>query len=425
MTGGTQDSTYYDGACEGANIPVYTVNADGDVSYRIVVSDGTEDSTTSDYNLNIGGSRLLDPSNDERKYGVSVYDTVQSLIRGATASAVAESGNVYDALSRYAKYLYYYLNTSVTVANVQTVSMPWIRPGFNVWLDPLLVDRIYYVNSVQHVGSAQGGVFTTLGLGFGRSRKKFQELGYEFGSLKPGDPDNVFINTMNVTPANFSKNIVGDAATFITIKAKVDAFYNKDPDSAGFEKAAYHDYLQWFYNTINNECGTVSGSYTAPAIGAASNMVNDVAEITTSTVQATSTTFDGVYKQGDIILISGYAYQSSSGKGEKTKLSRKKGVLSTVGATNAQYPYYVKGVGWVAKSSISFVSRTTSEIVTTTKYVSPAATAEYNSVAEIQQMLDTKYAKAPAVVQNRIARHKKIIAAAKVYIADHYVREEQ
>jgi hypothetical protein len=302
--------------------------------------------------------------------------------------------------------------------------MPWIRPGFNVWLDPLLVDRIYYVDSVQHVGSAQGGIFTTLGLSFGRSRKRFQDISHRFGSLRPGDPDNIFLSSMDVRPENFSKNLVGDAATFDAIKAKVEKFYNQDPDSAGFEKAAYHEYLQWFYNTINTECGTVTGAYKAPAIGAASNMVNDVASSSLVTATATITQFDGTFQQGDVVSITGYAYPSSSGKGVAIKYSGKKGTLAVVGTTSVAYPYYVKDIGWVTKSSLSFISRTTMTASIVTKYSSPAATAEYDSIAEIQKMLDAKYAKAPTVIQNRIAKHKKIIAAANKYIAEYYIKEE-
>lgn len=420
LTNGEDNSGKHGGTITAANIPR---NENGE--FVAVANSGSYDNTAvSLYNLSIGGSKLLSPSNDEKKYGIAVYDTVQSLIRGTTAGAVAGSGNVFDALSRYAKYIYNYLNSSVSVASFNVLSMPWIRPGFNLWFDPLFVDRVYYVTSVQHVGSKQNGVFTTIGCSFGRNRQKFQKQSYEFGSLKPGNPDNVFINSISVPPSSFSRNLLASSADFDALRKKVLDYYNSGDASQNVMKAAFHPFYQYLYNTINTEAGTVTGAYQSPAIGTQANTVNDIIEQQTQVVSRSAVRFDGIFKRNDIVVATGLAYRTSKGKGPAVQLNNVRGALTvTDGSSSDPYPYYFANRGWMAKSSLQFVSREETVTETITKYASPAATKEFDSVGEIQKWLDSKYQNAPTVIKNRITRHKKIIASAEAYIKLHYVRE--
>ncbi len=61
--------------------------------------------------------------------------------------------------------------------------MTWLRPGFNVWVDPVAVDKVYYIHSLSHHGSADGGVFTMLNLTMGRERVQYATSSY-FGAME-------------------------------------------------------------------------------------------------------------------------------------------------------------------------------------------------------------------------------------------------
>ena len=152
----------------------------------------------------VGADALLQVTATERKYGPLVYDITQPLIKFSTSSAVSNSTSAYDALQKYAKFMLNYVNSTVSLASLTTIAMPWIRPGFNVWVDPIRIDRVFYVTSLSHQGSAQG-CYSTLNLTMGRDRTKFLHDSTALGSLRPGKSDDVFINTLKVKPETFGK----------------------------------------------------------------------------------------------------------------------------------------------------------------------------------------------------------------------------
>ena len=69
--------------------------------------------------------------------------------------------------------MYNTLNASATMTSITLVASPWLRPGFNIWLDPLGISRFYYINSIRHTGNSRGEVFTSLGLSYGRSEEEW------------------------------------------------------------------------------------------------------------------------------------------------------------------------------------------------------------------------------------------------------------
>ena len=81
----------------------------------------------------------------------------------------------------------------MTTAQVTCIGMPWIRPGFNVWLDPIYSDTIYYCTGVQHQGDPTNGAMTSLTLILGRDRKTYSSSKDTFGSMKEKS-DNVMMN---------------------------------------------------------------------------------------------------------------------------------------------------------------------------------------------------------------------------------------
>lgn len=151
--------------------------------------------TTTSFKTSTETDWLLEPTDDERKYGINIYDGEQPLIKFSTAKAVSVNGGPLGALKKYSEFLYYLLNSEVSTAQVNCIGMPWIRPGFNVWYDPIHSDAIYYCTNVQHQGDPMNGGTTVLSLLLGRSREAFINDVDRFGSLKENS-DNVFISDM-------------------------------------------------------------------------------------------------------------------------------------------------------------------------------------------------------------------------------------
>lgn len=149
--------------------------------------------TTKSFETNPVTDWLLDPTNDEKRYGINIYECEQPLIKFSTYKGISESGDCTEALKNYAEFLYYLLNSEMSTAQVTCIGMPWIRPGFNVWFDPIYSDTIYYCTDIQHYGDPIHGSTTSLTLILGRDRKTYSTSKDNFGSMKE-QSDNVMIN---------------------------------------------------------------------------------------------------------------------------------------------------------------------------------------------------------------------------------------
>lgn len=143
-------------------------------------------------------SELLRPTHDEMRYGGSVAQIEQPLIKFSNSGAYYDMQGEHNAdanevLKSYAKFYMNMNNSLINTSSVTMIGAPWIRPGFNVWLDPLYTDKIYYVNGITHSASASNGVTTTLQLVHGRHREDFVKDGDArgFGALSKND-DNIF-----------------------------------------------------------------------------------------------------------------------------------------------------------------------------------------------------------------------------------------
>ena len=150
--------------------------------------------TTRSFKTNPETDWLLEPTDDERKYGINIYDGEQPLIKFSTSAGILGSGNAVEALKKYAEFLFYLLNSEMSTAQVVCLSMPWIRPGFNVWYDPIYSDTIYYCTNVTHQGDPTNGATTELSLILGRNRENFVNSVDSFGSMKDRS-DNVMMNS--------------------------------------------------------------------------------------------------------------------------------------------------------------------------------------------------------------------------------------
>lgn len=204
-------------------------NADGTVSVStdeserrllskptISYSDNTEEAT----------EFLLKLNEIEKRYGVLVHSVTQPMIKFENADAtktdmneycnnfiygtsgikMTASDKAYEALEAYAKFYLNYLNSESNTASATCLPMPWLRPGTNVWVDPDGFDRIYYLNTVTHSGSAEAGCRTTLSMTVGRKRENFLSGATAFGARKDSTED-IFINEIIKDISTYGKVI--------------------------------------------------------------------------------------------------------------------------------------------------------------------------------------------------------------------------
>ena len=184
--------------------------------------------TTRSWKTNPKTDWLLDPSDEERKYGINIYDGEQPLIKFSTYKAISEHGDYVGALKKYCEFLFYLLNSEVTTAQITCIGMPWIRPGFNVWYDPINADAIYYCTNVQQQGTPTTGAMTSLTLVLGRDRKAYISDADRFGSFKDRS-DNVFISDMKdeYRVAKFGECLT-TLDSFENIKTASINYYNEE-----------------------------------------------------------------------------------------------------------------------------------------------------------------------------------------------------
>ena len=157
-------------------------------------------SVRSSNNADTREASLLWQSNNERKYGANILNIDQPLIRGydkftQIMTKDGPAASISDALRSYSIFMHGLTNGLVETATLSsTAPMPWLRCGMNCWVDPMGIDKIFYINGIKHSGSAKNGVQTELSLGYGRSRYQYLNDANKFGSLQNSWRDNVFVS---------------------------------------------------------------------------------------------------------------------------------------------------------------------------------------------------------------------------------------
>lgn len=366
------------------------LNSDGTSTYiRSPESSGSSGensgSTSPTYSMpsDVGSDKLLEPTYLEKKYGPLVYECSQPLIKFSTSGAT-NSDSAYDALTKYARFMLNYLNSSVTVASVQCKAMPWIRPGFNVWIDPVSIDKVYYVETVNHSGNSSGN-YTSLTLSLGRRRTDFLNNTKMLGGLTPGKSDDIFVNTLLYKPENF-----GDVCNYNEVVNKVNYFYNvsKTDRKEAFNSSEYYRY---FYAKSSKSSGSSSSS------SSSSSMTGTVVNIQSYLNVRTG---PGM----------GYSIIGKLYNGNKVTVYKKSG---------SWYNINYKGTNaWVYQDYLSVATTTTSSS-SNDGYSSHSNMASFDgdlSISEIQNKLNQKYSGANKVVKDRCSRLKSIINVSNEYL---------
>lgn len=440
---------------------------------RYVEWDGTGNTSSTEYVKpeSVGPDSLLQPTYIEKKYGPLIYDASQPLIKFSTSTST-DSKSAYDALSKYARFMLNYLNSSVTMSSMQTIAMPWIRPGFNVWVDPLRTDKIFYVNNISHYGNASGN-FTNLNMTLGRRRVDFVNKKSMVGALNPGKSDDIFVNKLKVTPENF-----GTPCNYNEVVDKVNAFYN-DNLSGTKECRPTDSYFKYFYGsdggsskyneTVQSSSATTTVKASTPTIVVGSTVTLH------GTRYATGETIPGWVKQrthtvmqigtgkillkeiyswvytSDVTLVSGGGSSSASSSSYSTGTVYNTEGLGLIVRSGPGTSYAMIGSLWdgntvsIIKSqggwhninhngntnawvSANYVRTSSTTVVPETKdpsskYASHSSASMIPAeatISEIQNILNNKYGSAPAVVKQRKNRLASIVNAATPYLKNLY-----
>lgn len=139
---------------------------------------------------------LTELTDRERRFGINLAELYQPLIRIGLDGDNTTIPGAYSNIKKYAQYMYDVINATATTASITLTGSPWLRPGFNMWLDPTGISRIYYINSVSHSGDGNG-VYTSLGLVYGRSEEQYK------GHYKQSTGKNPFTLTKHIDSSEY------------------------------------------------------------------------------------------------------------------------------------------------------------------------------------------------------------------------------
>ena len=217
------------------------------------------------------------PTDLEMMYGVSVSEEMQPIIKfedvigdydntGVTPDELAKR-----TLRKYAAYRHKVINANVSTMSLSLMPMPWLRPGFNTWIDPTGINEVYYIDSVSHSGSSSG-VYTNVSVSMGRSAEDFFE-GYTgeeetFGAInsKGTYGSNVFISEEKIAFADKFVNY-----DYVKSQASVNGYTDTMNKFINFKSKGVQSYNlpdEPFLNKLyNSGPAGVSGDFTPSNMG--------------------------------------------------------------------------------------------------------------------------------------------------------------
>lgn len=116
-------------------------------------------------------------SKEETKYKVNLKRVEQALIRADSPAIKDNSMKAEKLIYQFAKYTMQLHRARTHNVNVSlSACLPFIRPGYNAWIEPTRTDIVCYVTGVSHQGSFQDGCTTNINGGFVRSPKNYRDI---------------------------------------------------------------------------------------------------------------------------------------------------------------------------------------------------------------------------------------------------------
>lgn len=178
-------------------------------------------------------------SEEEKKYKVNLLRVEQALIRADSPALAANPMSADKLIYQYAKYNMQLHRARTHNINIAlTTCLPFIRPGFNAWIEPTRTDVMCYITGISHQGSFQDGCTTSLNGGFVRSPDSYRDVDSSifigetrassevFGELLP---DTEMKKIRNELSAMHDKMLVAEAQEF-TVLNKLYSSMNQDND---------------------------------------------------------------------------------------------------------------------------------------------------------------------------------------------------
>lgn len=150
-------------------------------------------------------------SDEERLYKVNLKVTEELLIRyDMTNASGTGSMNADDLIERYAKYMMQLFRAeSHGVTVTLSTCLPFLRPGFNAWMEPTRRNAVFYITHVAHQGSYGNGSFTTVTGAFVRDPKTYDSI-----------EANIFLGTSNSKASDYGEVIAKTDMDSITAELK-------------------------------------------------------------------------------------------------------------------------------------------------------------------------------------------------------------
>lgn len=229
-------------------------------------------------------------SNEERKYKMNLKRVEQALIR-ADSPAIQNGENSAMSADRliyqYAKYTMQLHRARTHNVNISLSScLPFIRPGFNAWIEPTRTDLVCYVTGVSHQGSFQNGCVTNINAGFVRDPATYREI-----------DTSIFVGETRATSETFGEVILD--SDMQGMRDQLKAMHDADSVS----DAKNFDVLKGLYTSMNenNEYATTwNAEYTSDEIKSKmATLFADAPEVVVERKNETKTAID---KSRDIFI---------------------------------------------------------------------------------------------------------------------------
>jgi len=277
--------------------------------------------------------KLLEMSEMEKRYGPLIDDKTQPMIKfenvegytyGFDSSSATESEietKAYEALVEYAKFELNYRNAESSVANATTVSMPWLRPGTNVWIDPTSIDKIFYLSSITHSGNPKSGCFSSLTLNIGRRRENFLNGTVAFGARLDNGTQDIFVSEVYKDVSTFGETV----DDYDKVREDLDD-YHKVKKEKVLNAELDENILKTLYTNDNNTIRKNEVSFEASGDNFGSGGTDDK-----KTVSGSFLVFDGEYSLAQIQSALTDLYTSDSTPDIiKKRRSRLKSIIENV-----------------------------------------------------------------------------------------------
>lgn len=163
-------------------------------------------------------------SDEERLYKVNLKISEQLLIRYDT-SRQGQPMDADELVERYARYMMQlYRAESHGVTIPLSTCLPFLRPGFNAWLEPTRRDSVFYITRVSHIGSFGNGSTTTVNGGFVRSPNSFDDM-----------EDNIFVGETKARAADFGE--VVEKKEMNALRKELKALHDRSDEIVGDARA--------------------------------------------------------------------------------------------------------------------------------------------------------------------------------------------